>query len=511
MPVVDRTLLLNGPNGRTSTHSTSQKDVSTSRLQEFNRSPLFDARSEGGQSVDFMSQSGRMRALPATNGESAPQTRRLLPAGNEEVQQPENSTRSRQLAPIPTYEEYMSRALQRMGQVSQSGQASFSALPLPTNFNQGSDANSARFSDSTPSQVVLPPLLEPEQLRIQPSSVSNGPISNNVATSVADSATFLSTPTPSLVEKRVQDRVVFPPSPAEVLPQTREMGRGGSSARFTMIRSGGRVEAWGPNRLLLLILAVIIILATLLGIVYLKRPTSTQNSATSTTLATTSTVNKSAQATKTPGMATKNTNPYPPYTGVLVLNDPLLQNNNGWLEGAADGGSCRFTASGYQIYATLTTPPAVCFASATNFSDFTYEISMKFSTVGLKYSGGGIAFRANVADDSFYFFEVLDSKSYTLQSCINHVCKPLAGFPNSTQQFPFINTGDNATNKLAVVVMGDSYTFYVNDQAVIKYTDTNAILNLNGAIGVMATEGYDVTTGRQQPTIALFNDARVWR
>ncbi len=516
MPAVDRTLLLNGPNGRTSTHSTSQKDVSTSRLQELNRSPLFDAGAVGGQSADFMNQSTRMRALPAANVESAPQTRRLLPAGNEEVQQPENSTRSRQLAPIPTYEEYMSRALQRMGQGSQNGQASFSSLPFPANFNQGSNQSSARFPDSTPSQVVLPPLLEPEELRIQPAGVSSGPISNSIATSVPNSSAFLPTPTSSLSGQHVEDRVVSPPPPREVVPQTREREGVGDSARFIGIVPGhglgGRVDAWGPNRLLLLILAIIIILATLLSIVYLKRPTSTQNSATSTTFATTaSTANKSAQATRAPGIATKNANPYPPYTGVLALNDPLLQNNNGWLEGAADGGSCRFTATGYQIYATLTTPPAVCFASATNFSDFTYEITMKFSTVGLKYSGGGIAFRANVAADSFYYFEVLDSKSYTLQSCINHVCKPLAGFPNSTQQFSFINTGNNAANKLAVVVIGDIYTFYVNDQLVVKYTDTNAILNLNGAIGVMATEGYDVTTERQQPTTALFNDVRVWR
>jgi serine/threonine protein kinase len=503
LPTVDQTLLLNGPNQWSNKDAFSQKDISTNRFQEFNRSPLFDTVNTDLGQGRRPNQTGRMRALPAPNAESNPQTRRLLPPGpgKEEMQQPESKTRSGKLAPIPSYEEYMNRA-------QQNRQNSFSSPPLPTNFQQGNGQNSTRLPDSEPSKIVLPPLLEPEELRIQPPASLDQQASPNMSMPMADNGGPFSTPDYALLEQQFSG---FAVSPSFLEGDVSQAASGSERSTSTLsgqrARERGQLESWGPNRLMLLILAIIIILAMLLGIVYLNRPKSTQNSTISAT-ATAANGTARSEATREPG--TKSVNPYPPYSGTLMLNDALTQNNNGWLEGAADGGSCRFAASSYQIYATLTTPPAVCFASATNFSDFTYEISMKFSTVGLKYSGGGIAFRANVADDSFYFFEILDSKNYTLQSCINHVCTPLAGFPNNTQQLAFIRVGDGAENKIAVVVTGDSYTFYVNDQLVTKYTATNGTLNANGAIGVMATEGYDVVSNVQQPTTALFNDAYVW-
>jgi hypothetical protein len=428
----------------------------------------------------------------------------------------ESGTRTRQLAPIPTYEEYMNRALQRRDQGLQNGQVGFSSGQLPSNFSTGNNQGSAKFAESAPSKVVLPPLLEPEELRIHAPGTSNGALSGSSSLSLGNNQAVPPMPTHTLAEQYEVEQGVSASS-AGVVSQTRGAERAESNPRLMGTLIGQRWsrggEMWGPNRLLLLILAIIIILATLLSIVYLRRPTSTQNSGMTTisATATASTGSRNVQATRTSGGGGQNADPYPPYSGVLALNDPLLQNSNNWLEGAADGGSCRFTASGYQIYATLTTPPAVCFASTTNFSNFTYEITMKFSMIGLKYSGGGIAFRANVATDSFYFFEVMDSRSYALQSCINHICKPLAGFPSSTQQFPFINSGDGASNKLAVVVTGDTYTFYVNGKLVTAYTDTGVPLNVTGSIGVMATEGYDVANDRQQPTTALFTNAKVWR
>src|SRR5207248_11044463 len=56
---------------------------------------------------------------------------------------------------------------------------------------------------------------------------------------------------------------------------------------------------------------------------------------------------------QTPTMTTKQpaavSNPYPPYSGALALNDPLSGNTRGysWEEGTRDQGTCTFASGTY--------------------------------------------------------------------------------------------------------------------------------------------------------------------
>jgi serine/threonine protein kinase len=520
MPAVDQTLRLNGP--KSGTPTSSQKEEMTGRMQSFDRSKNFNAPNGSRD------ETGSMRALPAPRVDAITGTRPIVSPGNE-GKQAERNTRTRQLASMPampTYEEYMNRAMQKTGQTAQGNQASLSAssAQLPSSFQQRqSDPRHASNSVSNisgiyaPNAMVPPPMLPPLE---EPESM------NALSSFSANSESFPAPPPlpPALrieQEKRANSFASLSSSTGRFMPEAaakdeaNDIRASSAAHRFSReagqgLRSGlrtGGLSSWGPGRIVLIIAVVIIVLAMVLGIIVLKRPATEQNSGFSGSTAAATSVNK--RTTRVAGQPTTVANPYVPNTGTLVFNDSLLQNTNGWLVGAADGGSCRFTDVGYQIYATLTTPPAVCFASTSNFSDFTYEVTMKFSTIGLKYSGGGIAFRANVAIDSFYFFEVLDNKSYSLQSCLNHVCKPVVGLTNAAQQFPFIHTGNDAENKIAVVAKGNIFTFYVNGQVVTRYMDAGDV-NISGSIGVMATEGYDVATNVQQPTTAIFTNARVW-
>jgi hypothetical protein len=60
-----------------------------------------------------------------------------------------------------------------------------------------------------------------------------------------------------------------------------------------------------------------------------------------------------------------------------------------------------------------------------------------------------------------------------------------------------IKTGQNQTNKIAVVAKGATLTFFANEQRIGQVQDSH---NLNGLIGLVALSG----------TEAAYNHAKVW-
>lgn len=189
------------------------------------------------------------------------------------------------------------------------------------------------------------------------------------------------------------------------------------------------------------------------------------------------------------------TNPYPPNTGTLALNDPLSDNSNGyfWPEGNGSvGGKCEFTGGAYHITTSTNENYHYCTAGTTNFSNFAYQVQM---TIVQGY-GGGIVIRTDVASGTHYYFHISNDGSYALDIYNkNNVINTLTSGSNSA-----INTGLNQSNQIAVVANGSSIDLYVNNQHIDSVSDSTYS---QGEVGVAAS-----SNGSQ--TEVVFSNAKVW-
>ena len=91
--------------------------------------------------------------------------------------------------------------------------------------------------------------------------------------------------------------------------------------------------------------------------------------------------------------------------GALALNDPLRDNSQGhnWQKGLNQNhATCTFVNGVYQSSQPVDGDFHACLALATDFSNFVYEVKM---TISSGYSGG-IIFRANQVNSTFYYFRV---------------------------------------------------------------------------------------------------------
>ena len=210
----------------------------------------------------------------------------------------------------------------------------------------------------------------------------------------------------------------------------------------------------------------------------------------------TATAQVNADATATAQAAVRN--PYPPYSGTLVLNDPLNNNSQGhnWdVYGLPDTNDCQFVAGAYE--STIHELSGIegsnaCFAENTNFTNFTFQVQV---TV-VKGSCGGVSFRGDSKAGNFYEFHVCSDGTYQLYNA----SMDLIGSPFAYGPFPAIHKGLGQTNAVAVVAIGDTITLYVNGQNI-----TSVIISLysHGQIGCEATE-------IDNSTMVMFRNAMVW-
>ncbi len=186
-------------------------------------------------------------------------------------------------------------------------------------------------------------------------------------------------------------------------------------------------------------------------------------------------------------------------SGTPALNDALTTPDNyGWSHFSNATGMCDYVSGTYHSRA----PRGYfdpCYASATNFNDFAFQVQVKIISGVV----AGIAYRAPNpnTDYSAYHFMLGTDGSYqiykvTVDKQGNHF-SPLRSGSSSA-----IHTGLNQTNLVAVVARGNTFYFYVNKQYVNQATDDTY---KNGAIGVV-TDSSD-TTG----TEAAFSNAQVWQ
>ncbi len=208
------------------------------------------------------------------------------------------------------------------------------------------------------------------------------------------------------------------------------------------------------------------------------------------------------RASATARVITPNSNPYPPYTGSLGLNDPLNGDSSGhqWqvLNGGATGMSCLFVNGTYHVIDTLHSKGA-CYAAATDFSNFTYQVQMMFVRAGQAYDGGGLVIRSS--GNNYYYFEIFESGRYEFVACAGNDCNHTLA--QGLQGIPGFHVGLNQANTIAIVAGGNSFDLYVNGQHVAGPVSDSNSTSSHGMIGVYG-EGSDATTE------VAYSNAKVW-
>ena len=199
-----------------------------------------------------------------------------------------------------------------------------------------------------------------------------------------------------------------------------------------------------------------------------------------------------------------------PYGGILVFNDPMIDNSQGhnWdvISSASAGTSCQFTDNAYHMIMPGNYSGA-CFGQTTSFNDFAFQVQMKFLKYGQHFSGGGLIFRSTNNSD-YYVLEIFESGQYTFFSCKSggDCSHGIAGYPQSSQ-IPSFHTGLNQVNTIAVVAQGNTFTFYANGQTFAgPITDDT---NTNGALGFYAEGGSEGGAGAT--TDVAYSNVTVWR
>ncbi|HEX6481853.1 MAG TPA: serine/threonine-protein kinase, partial [Ktedonobacteraceae bacterium] len=288
----------------------------------------------------------------------------------------------------------------------------------------------------------------------------------------------------------------------------------------TQVISDKPASSFRARTFVLIGLVVLIILAgTGLSVALLHQngnntagtPTATTNGTNNTkATATASTTNANATATasangitsgttNTPSTLPQTQNPYPPHTGVLILDDPLHDNSKGYqwdTTSIAGSGSCGFNNNMYHVIEnsplggiTSCNPEA----NVPALTNFTFQVQMTL----VQGDEGGITFRGN--QSNFYLFAISGDGSYHLDLVNDNSSVSL---PTTLKQASssYIK-GSGSSNLLAVVAVGNTISLYVNNTLLAKVTDSTYS---SGQIGLASSENSNATE-------VAYSNAKVWK
>ena len=182
-------------------------------------------------------------------------------------------------------------------------------------------------------------------------------------------------------------------------------------------------------------------------------------------------------------------------SGNPIINDPLsAQDGFNWdVYNGTSGGGCAFQGGAYHSSTPVGyyTP---CFAAYTNFSNFACQVQVTI----ISGHFGGIAFRANSANNTAYLFRIGTDGSYLLERVASNLTNDTTLTSGTS---PVITTGNNQSNLLAVLVRGNDIYLYVNKQYVDHASDGTY---QSGQIGVFSDSD---TAGSE----AVFSHLQVWK
>jgi eukaryotic-like serine/threonine-protein kinase len=248
------------------------------------------------------------------------------------------------------------------------------------------------------------------------------------------------------------------------------------------------------GRAILLVILALLVIGGSIGIFFYITETNqiAMSHANATATAQTMATAAQARAMATASVIAANPNPYPPKIGTLALYDPLRDDSSGsgWEKGTQN---CAFIAGAYHVSAIGVNHHNYCVAQATSFSNFAYEVQMTI----IKGDVGGMIFRADNTNETYYIFFVDQNGYYSLYNVGKTFQQLVSKFSSSIKQ------GLNQINLLAVVVMGTTITLYANHQQLASVNDSTYNL---GQIGLIASPGPNTSN----PTEVVYSNARVW-
>ena len=181
----------------------------------------------------------------------------------------------------------------------------------------------------------------------------------------------------------------------------------------------------------------------------------------------------------------------------------MVGNNQGhqWqvFNDSTTGNSCQFVNGAYHVVESPQNVGA-CYAMATNFSNFTYQVEMTFIKAGQSFDGGGIVIRSS--GNNNYYFEVFESGRYKFVSCSDNDCSHTIS-DGLSRVLPSFHPGLNQANTLAIEVNGFSFDLFVNGVHVDGPVSDSNNSSDHGKIGVFGAAN-DVMTE------VVYQDAKVW-
>lgn len=242
--------------------------------------------------------------------------------------------------------------------------------------------------------------------------------------------------------------------------------------------------------LTIIIVALILFSTVRIGSSFLGFGPSQNTQATATAKARLSKIQNAATAT-----ALASTYPFFPQ---LVLNDPLINNNNAQMGWQVDS-NCTFAGSSYQATDAQENTYSTCSAEQSHYTDFTFQVDAILKQ-GDTSAGFGLYFRSNDSADKGYLFYIDQSRNYSIIVSVDGTgasARILKAGQATTSQF---NSGLLIKNTLAVVARGSQISIYLNQQLLALVSDSTYSL---GQIGV-------VVIGGATKTVAVFNNAKVW-
>jgi eukaryotic-like serine/threonine-protein kinase len=243
---------------------------------------------------------------------------------------------------------------------------------------------------------------------------------------------------------------------------------------------------------IMLVILAILVGGSAVAVLYplIANRNSTPLSQTATTPTTITTPFQTATTASTPVNSSQN--PYPPNTGTLVLNDPLIDNSKNWdwqLGTNNHNATCAFAKGGYDV-----TQPAPgffhsCSAFNTNFSNFAYEVQI--SMISGDYVG--IIF-CKESTDLYYILRIYANGTYSLYRNVDANIDDAVSMASGSVSY-------SGTGIIGVVVNSGRISLYFNRQQIGSATDNTLT---HGQIAVLTG---DNTTSAE----TVFNNAKVWQ
>ncbi len=182
-----------------------------------------------------------------------------------------------------------------------------------------------------------------------------------------------------------------------------------------------------------------------------------------------------------------------------LLIDPLVANTNGWV---VDGKTSFFEGNQYHLHNPDPTMTLNSYYEQRSFSDFKIQVTVTAYTnanpnADVVYAYGLILRADPTTPGNKYVFFVSPAGTYDFErhdvnGFYNNGWTDLLTVPWASS--PAIKTGEGATNTLAVLARGNTFTLFINGQQVATVVDPNSPPLESGWIGLMV-EGADMEAG----------------